>query len=450
MPVNFLSEEQKKNYGCFCGDPSSQQLNQYFLLDDRDKAIIDSLRTDTNKIGFSVQLCTLRFLGTFIKNPIDIPISVIDYLTKQLKIDNYAIYNHARLIKDLFDYKDFTSPEVKKEIEEWIFNRSWLTNERPSVLFDMVTSKCVKDKIILPGVTLLERMVSQIRETTAVKLWERLAQLPSEEDKLKMLELLTTYTENNNQIVLKMEALINSLTDIKLKEIQKGIKRFKEFNSFDVASWNIEGIPFGKIQNLARYASSFRVQSIQRMSESRKIATLVSFIIIYKSVSLDELLLVVTKYLNEIFNKTKRAEQQARLRSLKDLDYAANQLKKAVKLFINEEVMEENVRERVFSEIPKEDLKQSIIKVEQLTTSTYEPTAVKELFKYYNTFRKFLPDLLVIINLEAATYGQDILQLWSYLKKLESGTLEIDSNVDQIIPLLPKKWAHYISKDKKQ
>ncbi|ADY24872.1 DUF4158 domain-containing protein [Bacillus paranthracis] len=106
MPVDFLTPEQEGKYGCFCDNPTSEQLAKYFWLDDTDKELIWNRRGEHNQLGFAVQLGNVRFLGTFLSDPTDVPQSVITYMANQLHL---GVEPASSSEMDIFEYSEYKS-----------------------------------------------------------------------------------------------------------------------------------------------------------------------------------------------------------------------------------------------------------------------------------------------------------------------------------------------------
>ncbi len=80
MPVDFLTDEQAAAYARFVGAPSQAELERFFFLDDADRSAVETRRGDANRLGFAVQLGTVRLLGAFLADPVDVPTQVVDYV----------------------------------------------------------------------------------------------------------------------------------------------------------------------------------------------------------------------------------------------------------------------------------------------------------------------------------------------------------------------------------
>ena len=145
-----LTKEQVERYGRYDGDPTLVQLAQYFHLDDADRALINLRRGDHNKLGFAVQLGTVRFLGTFLSDPTDVPPVVVRFICRQLKLLDpscLAHYTarpvtpneHVAEIKRRYGYSNFTDQPGHFRLVRWLYVRNWLTPEPPRMLFDLTT-----------------------------------------------------------------------------------------------------------------------------------------------------------------------------------------------------------------------------------------------------------------------------------------------------------------------
>lgn len=287
MPVEFLTHEQKEKYGKYSDEPSTEQLAKYFWFDDKDINRIFSHRHEYNRLGFALQLGTVRFLGTFLSEPAKIPTSIISYVSQQLKIrsDVYFLYistkniqNHRNEIRKFYGYNDFSDQPFHFKFIRWLYTRAWVSAERPSVLFDLATARCIENKILLPGVTVMERLISQIRDRSNARLWIKLGCLPNEKQISLLEKLLITQPKNRNTTLDILRQPPKKATS---NGLLSAIYRLEELRKLGANKWNISTIPMGRIKILARYASMARAQTIARMSYSRCIATLVSFAIVF-------------------------------------------------------------------------------------------------------------------------------------------------------------------------
>jgi len=86
MPLEFLSDAQVAGYGRFGGVPSLADLERVFVLDDTDRGRTGDRRGDHNRLGFVLQATTVRYVGRFLEDPLDVPWPVVEYLASQLGI----------------------------------------------------------------------------------------------------------------------------------------------------------------------------------------------------------------------------------------------------------------------------------------------------------------------------------------------------------------------------
>jgi TnpA family transposase len=78
-------------HGRFVAVPSQADLERVFFLDDEDRKLVDLRRGEHMKAGFAPQLVTVRWLGTFLEDPLDVPGEVLDFVAGQLRIANPAV-----------------------------------------------------------------------------------------------------------------------------------------------------------------------------------------------------------------------------------------------------------------------------------------------------------------------------------------------------------------------
>jgi primosomal protein N' len=77
---------------------------------------------------------------------------------------------HAEQIRTEHGYRTLNERQAGFALARWLYAQCWTGTGRPSVLFDRVTSWLLAQKVLLPGVSVLERFVARLRERVDARL----------------------------------------------------------------------------------------------------------------------------------------------------------------------------------------------------------------------------------------------------------------------------------------
>jgi TnpA family transposase len=445
--MGILTQEQKNNYGKFSGVPSQNQVAKYFTLDNIDMEFISKRRGNANKLGIALQLTCVRFLGTFPSDISKIPDEIKEFVAKQLTIKNINILGtytkristkseHQILIKNRYDYQEYNPGVLSFRLTRLLYVRIWISDEKPSLLFDLAITWMLKNKILLPGLTTLTRLIGGIRQRTFETLCMKLESIPSEDQVLKLNDLLHISEQTQKSW---FDYYRKGPTRISSTSFVLALKRYQGLCTFQIGELDFSGIPIIKIRQLAKHAAISSSNRIDRMPKQRRIAMLVCFVKVYEATALDDALDVLDILITNIVNGAKRIGQRKRLRTLKDLDRSAVNLANISKLVLDDNITNSKLRKSIFKELSKKEITNSINVINELArpeSSQY----LEEMIEQYSKVKKILPRLFEDIEFESAPSGESILDTFYFLASLQhdkSETLENPPS-DIISPLWKK------------
>jgi len=448
MAVDFLTADQKAHYGQFSGEPNDVQLTRFFHLDEADLALISNRRGEQNKLGFALQLTSVRFLGTFLSDLRLVPSNVQVFVAQQLSIKNTKIIvnysqrettkrEHTALLRIHYQYHEFGRPWVF-QLSRLLYTRAWISNKRPSLMFDFATSWLIQNKILLPGVSTLSRLIAQIRERAFNRLWQRLFSLPTAAQKTKLDGLLQV---PDGSRISHFDRYRKGPVTISSPAFNNAVKRYLELHLFGIHTLDFSRIPPARLKSLARHTGVISMHKIARMPDNKRAAILVAFVKTYETIALDDALDVLDLLITTIAGVAKRLGQKNRLRSLKDLDKSALALAEVCALILNEETKDDQLRDAIYTRFPKEQLAQSVATVIDLARPSNDQYR-DEMVEQYGRVRLFLPRLLNDIVFMAAPAGEITLEALNYLATLGSSRSQTLNNPP--LDIISKPWRRLV------
>ena len=421
MPVSFLTAEQERRYGRYAGEPTPDQLARHFHLDDADRELAASKRRDHMRLGFAAQLGTVRFLGTFLDDPAAVPAGVAADLARQLAIADpgcLAQYDagrvrwlHAAEIRERHGYREFTDPFMRFRLARWLYALCWTGTDRPSVLFDRATAWLVTEKVLLPGATALERLVSRIRARAARRLWRTLARDVTREQRAQLDALLLAGEGGRPS---PLDRLRDGPYLRSGAELSRAVARLDEVRALALGLPGTAHVPPGRVAALARFATVAKAQAMARLPRERRAATLLAFVRTLEASAQDDVLDLFDVVVTSLFADAAKVGKRARLRTIRDLDAAALQLRQAGGVLMDDTVEDGAVREAAFAVVPRAAFAAALEQIDAIVRPPGD-LYLTELRAQSGKLR-FLPALLRSVSFGATPAGQRTLDAVRHLR----------------------------------
>jgi TnpA family transposase len=133
MPGSFLTDTERERLRRFPSEVPPEDLGAFFTLSDRDLTQVRRQRGGPNRLGFALQLCTLRYLG-FVPDALhSVPPAVIAHLAQQVGTtpESFMVYGdrpHTRTdhLQDATAYLGFRKarPSDLRALKAWLVERA--------------------------------------------------------------------------------------------------------------------------------------------------------------------------------------------------------------------------------------------------------------------------------------------------------------------------------------
>ena len=472
MPVDFLSDEQAAAYGRYTGVPSQAELERLFFLDDDDLALIASRRGDHNRLGFALQATTVRHVGVFLtEDPIDVPWPVVEYLARQLGIEDpscvkkYAqrtptVYEHSWEIRTAYGYSELSDGPKGPEFRQFLDGRAWTRTEGPATMFTHAVGWLRGNRVLLPGISVLTRLISEVREDVAGRQHAAIAEAAAAADRHLPARLLELLDPEDGQRYSGLQVLSRGPKRASGPQAQVALSRSERLLGLGAGKVDVSAVPANKLAAMARYGLHTKAPALADLVEPRRTATLVATVRALEASAVDDTidlfaLLMVTK----LINPARRKAEATRLAAMPRLEAASavlagahtaldEALREAARYNYRQQLTVAAVWAAIEKAASRQAVGQAVATVQELVPddaaeqSQAEAALRAQLTDRYTTVRPFLKALGQAPWLYAAPGGVRLLAEVRKLPQLAARRVKSEpltvKDVDR--QLVPKPW----------
>jgi len=447
MSTSFLTAAERERWQRFPETIPHDDLAVYFLLSADDQREVNRQREPFNRLGYALQLCTLRYLGFVPTDFTATPEVVVTFVAEQLGMTPrvLALYDnretqsdHRRHVRTYVGFRQATPMDVYA-LQTWLLARA-LEHDKPTLLLQLACEKLYRERIVRPGVTRLERFVATAREQAHEETFRQLTPLLTDERKTVLDGLLQPDATTGRTLLswLRQEAVSHAAS-----HIIATLTKIVFLHDAGVGQWYLASLNPNRAKWLAQIGWKSTNQALQRMAPARRYPVLVAF--------LQQALLHHTDVVVELFDQCvwgchSEAEQELeefRKAVARSTNEKLTLFRELGKVLLDDDIADPDVRTVRFERVPKKVLHEAIEETQGLIRPRPDD-AIDFFGKRYSYLRQFVPLLLQTLTLRAQGPDDTVLRAVEVIRDLDRAPTRRPVPKEAPMALVTDAWRPYI------
>jgi TnpA family transposase len=453
MPEHWLTESEIGRFTTYPTEIPEADVVTFFTLTESDRRLLAGLHGEANRLGFALQLCTLRYLGFVPDDLQKSPLPVIRFLARQLAVSPASINSygersqtrtdHLQAIENHLGFHKASITE-KHEIERWLGERA-LEHDRPLLLLQLLCERLHAKKIVRPGLTLLERSVTVARQQAHEATWEMIAPLLSAEDRRHLDRLLVVDEQLG---VTPLTRYRTAATSHSASAILKVLEKITQMRATGLTGRDLGVLNPNRLKWLARIDRRATNQALQRMAEERRYPILLAFLHQSLTDMIDEAVDLFDRNLAEAYSRAGRELDEFRKSVAKATNEKVSLFYTLGQIVLDPQVKDAEVRLLIYQRIAPERLRSAVEECEQimrpLDDSYFDLLATR-----YSNIRQFAPRFLETFTWRAHDEDDALLAAIAVMQELNAaGVRKVPADAPR--EFIPAKWEPYVMAEQGQ
>ncbi|MDY8049456.1 Tn3 family transposase [Paenibacillus polymyxa] len=427
-------------------------LGTYFTFSKRDLEIVNKRRREENRLGFAVQLAVLRYPGwpyTHIKS---IPDSVLQYISKQIgaspsSLSHYpqrenTLWDHLKEIRSEYDFVTFTLREYRMTFKH--LHQLALENGDAIHLLHECIDFLRKNKIILPAITTLERMVWEARAMAEKKLFNTVSQSLTIEQKEKLEEIITSQhpSESNKTILGWLKEPPGHPSP---ETFLKVIERLEYIREIELETVKISHLHRNRLLQLSRLGSRYEPYAFRDFQENKRYSILTVYLLNLTQELTDKAFEIHDRQILSLLSKGRKAQEEIQKQNGKKLNEKVIHFTNIGQALIKAKQEKLDVFEVLESVIEWNSFVSSVEEAQELARPA-DYDYLDLLQKRFYSLRKYTPTLLRVLEFHSTKANEPLLKAVEIIRGMnESGKRKVPN--DSPVDFISKRWKKHLYED---
>ena len=292
------------------------ELVRHWTISADDLQVIRGRRRAHNRLGFAVQLCALRYPGRLLRPGELIPHPALTFVAEQLEVEadalaDYAVrgptrYEQLGTLRDMFGFEALSRPE-RVRLQAWLLPIA-LTTTSGARVAQMLVDEFRNRRIIVPGVSLIERMTGEALLDAERHVADQLTQKLTDDQRGALDALLAPRTGTPISVLAwarqspgrsghrAFAAILERLTILRAVGLDP-----------DLAA----GVHAERIRQLNQEGARLTAQHLRTLQPSRRHATLVATTLETIVTLTDDAILMFDRLIGQMFRRAQNNEDAA-------------------------------------------------------------------------------------------------------------------------------------------
>ena len=426
------------------------ELIRRYTLSEVDLSVIRQRRGASNRLGFAVQLCYLRFPGVVLGANDSPSPSVLRVVAMQLNtsVEKWAEYGqreqtrreHLVELQTHFGFKPFTMRHYRDAVNG--LTETATRTDKGAVLASELVDLLRTQLVILPAVNAIERICAEALTRANRQIHAALTADLSAAQRQRLDALLKRREDGKSTMLTWLR---QSPAKANSRYMLEHIDRLRAWQALQLPAGIERQVHQNRLLKMAREGAQMIAADLAKFEPERRYATLVALAVEGTATVIDEIIELHDRIMGKLFSVAKRKHEDQFQASGKAINAKLRLYGQIGQALLEAKQSGGDAFAAIESVMPWSEFAESVTDAQKLAQPE-DFDFLRRIGESYATLRRYSPQLLDVLQLRAAPAANDVLDALNLLRRINTESerkVPDDAPTDFIKP----RWLKLVMTD---